>query len=145
MKAATITLLSLVHLVLVAGVVGCVGNEPPSEGYGPGHNQGKDCLACHTQGGEAEEHIWTMAGTVFSDAQGSAPAEDVQVLVYDNAGTLKQTLVTDYNGNFWTSDPVPSQYRIGLTQGQDTVWMATQPTNPSCASCHTQGNFVHYP
>lgn len=123
----------------------CVGGGPVEEGYGPGHNQGANCLTCHTPGGEAGEYVWAMGGTVFTDAGGSAPAESVQVLVYDNAGALRQTLITDYNGNFWTADPVPSPYRIGLTRSQDTIWMATQPTNPACAVCHTQGNFIYYP
>lgn len=135
----------LLLFAFLAEAVGCVGNEPEGEAYGPGHNQGANCLSCHTPGGEAGEHVWTVGGTVFTDAQGSAPAESVRVLIYDGAGTLKLTLLTDYNGNFWTTDPVPSPYRAGLTEGQDTVWMATQPTNPACATCHTQGNYIHYP
>ncbi len=136
---------SAVLAILLLVAAGCVGREPEPEGYGPGHNLGANCLSCHTPGGEGGDYVWTMAGTVFTDAQGSAPAESVQVLIYDNAGALRQRLVTDYNGNFWTAEPVPSPYRTGLTRGQDTLWMETQPTNPACATCHTQGSFVHYP
>jgi len=133
-------------MALVMMIAGCIGGTPEGdEGYGPGHNQGADCLSCHVPGGQAGSFIWTMAGTIFTDAAGSAPQESVSVLISDDSGTLNQSLITDYNGNFWTQEPVPSPYAIALAMGPDTVAMSSHPTNPSCASCHTAGNYIHFP
>jgi hypothetical protein len=139
----------LFALASVLALTGCVGGPPPeeSEDYGPGHNVGEDCLTCHVEGGEADD-AWTIGGTVFSDVQGTEAVESVSVLVYDTLGTLKMTLITDYNGNFWEEDSTPpSTYMITLVKGADTVSMPSAQTYTGCGAgtCHPEGSYVHIP
>lgn len=107
---------------------------------------GQDCMKCHTAGGAAAGHQFTVAGTVFPTTQSSPDAgvQDVEVLIVDSVGT-KLTLLTNEAGNFYTSEVLKAPVRIDIQQGNHRMRMVEAPPSPdgglgtpiSCNLCHT--------
>ena len=110
----------------------------------PKHNAGLACLSCHSGTGVAPK--WTVAGTLFTNAQGSAPIAGATVLITDANGVTTK-LVTASNGNFYTSKAMAFPVRVGASKCPDTKMMPGMIMTGDCNSCHqaaTTGR-IHLP
>ena len=103
---------------------------------------GRACGNCHKAGGQAAEHIFTVAGTVYSNPMGSCNSggvanATVEILKMD--GSVQMTLTTNAVGNFYSHDPVmfPLKARVKAT-GKTTLEMAGAQSSGNCASCHAK-------
>ncbi len=106
---------------------------------------GSDCMQCHTAGGKASGHQFTVAGTVFPDPKASADAglQGAEVLIVDSVGT-KLTLLTNEAGNFYTSEVLVPPIHVDVQWGDHRMRMVEPPPAPdgglgpvSCNLCHT--------
>jgi hypothetical protein len=110
--------------------------EPPQNG--PWMYPGSDCNGCHQQGGPAEVRSWTVAGTVFRGASGTAGAATAAVTLTDAHGVVTQ-LLANGAGNFYTAEPVSFPARVAVSSNGVTHTMETPVTSGSCNSCHGDG------
>jgi hypothetical protein len=122
---------AFVGLAVAALAGGCI----PSEG--PMMNPGRDCLECHSAGGEAEL-AWTAAGTVYN-RPGDPPGEgvsDVRVHLVDASGRAI-TLNTNEAGNFYTREPLQFPLLTFIEKDGITRAMPEPVTDGACNRCHT--------
>jgi hypothetical protein len=119
--------------------VSALGGEVAGVSPGPLHRPGQPCLLCH-DGASGDPPAFTMAGTVFLDANTLTPAPGVTVkLVAADGNTTLAT--TNAAGNFYLA---PSDYTpkypvhvASLALGGVSVLMHSHiGGNGSCASCH---------
>lgn len=114
---------------------------PAGDGH---HRPGDDCLMCHRQGGDATPY--SIAGTVYADSGGTAPAAGVQLHFKDASG-LDVTVTTEANGNFWSVEALSFPLIAFVAQCPDVVPMVTPiaETDVGCnrAGCHTSGFRIH--
>jgi hypothetical protein len=130
---------SVVAILVGAAALAACGGEDEME-TGPLMRPGENCLACHTQGGEADEHRWTAAGTVFRSPTAD-PSEGVEGAIVRIRGADGNTieLRTNAAGNFYTTerlaaDPSPEVEFEGRLAQMGTVAGA----NGACNNCHNQ-------
>lgn len=118
----------LLSLILVVPLIaGCGLAEKGT------HNAGKNCMwpGCH--GNEAL--AWTFAGTVFSSADRSAPAQGVTVIIQSSSGGIR--LKTNSAGNFYTMEGDPAQgYMVSISGEKVTRTKPFESANGACNSCH---------
>lgn len=124
--------------------------DDPEAGVGAGeHRAGEACLTgCHTPstGGPT----FSIAGTLYVDAAGSAPVAGATIHVID-ADDNELTLVTKQNGNFWTSAPVVFPLAVFASRCPDSaakvapVTAADDGGNCNGAGCHAAGFRMHLP
>lgn len=109
---------------------------------GPLMKPGENCLRCHRS--ERTDYPsappWTAAGTVFPgpDSPTTDGMSGVQVILSDEAGSPIETLTTNEVGNFFTSTPLPSGFRVALEYEGDRIDMPCAPPAGNCAACHSQ-------
>ncbi|RME52542.1 MAG: hypothetical protein D6795_06600 [Deltaproteobacteria bacterium] len=112
---------------------------------------GANCLACHTPGGpgaegdEGEEgegdeekkegRIFTAAGTIFRDLQGSAPAVGVSIEITDADGNVIQ-LTSNAAGNFFTEEPITFPASVVARKGDQEMIMSIPVPQGGCNTCH---------
>lgn len=103
------------------------------------HNEGKDCMSCHTPSGEGEGRF-TAAGTVYDSLSTSTfPGATVR-LYSDPGGTGEPAAViqVDKLGNFYTTEKI--DFNEGLyasAEGKEAEKMMSMPvTTGACNSCH---------
>lgn len=107
---------------------------------------GADCMACHTQGGVAlkqtarstldpAEKLFTLAGTVFVDKEGTEPAPGVDVEITDSSGA-SFVLTSNSVGNFYTTRAFNPPFSARLLKDGGEHKMFSAQTNGSCNSCH---------
>ena len=117
--------------------------EPTTGGDGH-HRAGEDCLGCHRQGGDGTP--FTIAGTLYTDTGGTAPAVGVPVHVLDAAGA-DIAMITASNGNFWAIDPIAAPAVAFAARCPDVIPMQAALTtdDASCnrGGCHTAGFRAH--
>lgn len=110
------------------------------------HHPGEDCMMCHHQGGSATPY--TVGGTLYTDSGGAKPAAGVTMHFIDGSGT-DLVVVTQTNGNFWSTDPlVPPVIAFGsLCPNVVPMQAPIATTDVGCnqAGCHTVGFRVHVP
>jgi hypothetical protein len=135
-------LLGSALLASLAGLAGCdtSGGDDGEGGEGPTMRPGDACLDCHGSGGE--QGAFTVAGTVFTDASGSAGVDGATVTLVDADGT-EVTLSTNSAGNFYTSKALAFPVDVTITKGNDTVEMSSAASNGNCNSCHDGA--IHLP
>lgn len=113
--------------------------EPVAGGDGH-HRPGEDCLACHRQGGDGPP--FAIAGTLYTDRGGTAPAVGVTLHVLDGAGA-DVAMVSATNGNFWSVDGVIAPAVAFTARCPDVVAMRAPlaAADASCnrSGCHTAG------
>lgn len=70
------------------------------------HNVGQNCLDCHAQAASGRRPQFTLAGTVYTDANGANiyPNVDVELIVN---GSVAKDIPVDNLGNFYTNDTIP--------------------------------------
>ncbi len=90
--------------------------EPAPTGHqrgkdnGPGrglHHPGEECGGCHSMGGRAESHLWTMSGTLYTDRAGRVPLKGGEIILEDWEGNIV-SMTSNAAGNFWTTSPLAS-------------------------------------
>ena len=98
--------------------------EPTAGGDGH-HRAGEDCLGCHRQGGDGTP--FSVAGTLYADTGGTAPAAGVAIHVLDAAGA-DVAMITATNGNFWSTDPLVAPavaYQRKVSEGMQPYAVCT--------------------
>lgn len=111
------------------------------------HNAGQACLTCHVLGNADGAPPFSLAGTLYDSAAGTAPLAAGTIVVTDaNGVTLK--LATATNGNFYTSATIAWPVTVKASKCPDEVPMGSQPAVGDCNGCHTgiaaQGR-IHLP
>ncbi|MBW2260490.1 MAG: hypothetical protein JRG91_00845 [Deltaproteobacteria bacterium] len=107
-----------------------------------GHRAGQDCLSCHASMGGSLQ--WTIAGTLYDDASGSAPVGGATIIATEAGGT-EHLLVTHPNGNFYTNAAVTFPVTVAASKCPDHAEMSSTVSNGSCNSCHNSTFRVHLP
>ena len=120
---------------------GCITKQTsPGDGH---HNAGMDCMdGCHNHG-------FTLAGTVFNAVNGSTAVVGATVQVID-ANNQTIDIVTQNNGNFYTSTAVKFPVTVLATSCPNIQPMAATVSGTSVvgcnqSGCHTSGNRIHLP
>ena len=120
---------------------GCIDKQAsPGSGH---HNAGQDCMnGCHNHG-------FTIAGTVYAAVNGGTPVVGATVHVVDANGQ-KLDIVTQDNGNFYTSTPVAYPITVLATECPNIQPMTATvagpgPTGCNKSGCHSSGNYIHLP
>lgn len=109
--------------------------EPIPAGHAPGkdngvdsghsagnqfHYTGEDCGICHTPGGKAGNHVFTMSGTLYKDRLGRVPLAGAEIALKDAAGGVV-SMTSNKAGNFFTYTPIASD-----TAGWDATRTAAE-------------------
>ncbi|HEY8945288.1 MAG TPA: putative DNA-binding domain-containing protein [Polyangiaceae bacterium] len=129
--------------VLTALTLTLACGEPPSEfGFdvGPTMRPGDDCLRCHSAGSDyPSAPDFTAAGTVFPEADSALTrgVSGVEVQLTDSTGAILERLTTNSVGNFYTTRPLPSGFRVALEYGGSRVEMPCPPPAGNCGACHS--------
>lgn len=110
---------------------------PAGDGH---HRAGDDCLACHRQGGDATP--FALGGTLYADSGGTAPAAGVTLHLMNAAG-LDVTVITEANGNFWSTEAIGFPAVAFVARCPDVEPMVTplgeRDVGCNRAGCHTSG------
>ncbi len=96
---------------------------------------GQPCLSCHRSGGEADDEVFSFAGTVYEDGAGTAAVEGVLVTVTDSQAQTV-TVVSNAAGNFYSDNTLTPPFQVTLTRGANGVSMTAQ-TGGECNGCHS--------
>jgi hypothetical protein len=107
------------------------------------HNAGQACLTCH-DGNTADAPLWTVAGTLYDSATGTAPLPGGTIILTDSVGTTIK-LTSGDNGNFFTSQTVVFPVRATASRCPDTQAMAQPQQVGDCNSCHGPASRIHLP
>lgn len=104
------------------------------------HNMGRNCMQCHTSGGEGEGWF-TAAGTAYkSDGRTTSPNGKVELWTgKDGTGVLVTTIQVDARGNFFTTESI--DYGSGLypkviSATGASKSMPSSITEGRCNNCH---------
>lgn len=116
------------HELCAPGVAGCGGE-------GSSMLPGADCLACHKAGG-GEAPKWTAGGTIFTDADGTAPSSNAKIVITDAKGNTI-TMTSNGAGNFYTTKAISFPINVDVTKGGQTVSMGTAVDSGGCNACHS--------
>lgn len=107
------------------------------------HNMGKNCMSCHTSGGNGEGWF-NIAGTVYNENLTTTyPNKRVNLYTQPNGGgTLKYSLEVDAKGNFYSTETI--DFGSGLypsaVGSTTTKYMGSSTTTGQCSSCHGVSN-----
>lgn len=109
---------------------------------------GADCLACHSAGNftddkaaakesdaEDADQLFTAAGTVFADLDGTEPLQGAIVRITDADGATVE-LTSNGVGNFYTSTPLTAPLSAEVEVDGEIVEMGTTIDDGGCNSCH---------
>ncbi len=116
-------------------------------GQNESHQQGNNCMKCHTSGGKGEGYF-VVAGTVYSlNLQATLPNGLILFFSGPNgSGTLLKTIETDQLGNFYSTEDF--DFSAGVytaAAGNDTtIYMNARVTTGQCNSCHGQSTEMIY-
>jgi hypothetical protein len=141
--------LPLALAAVVAPLAGCdpvhddataaLGDEAPGVRKGPLHRPGQPCTTCH-DGAIGNPPKFSVAGTIFQDELGKAPAVKAVVTLTD-FDNRSHTATTNEAGNFYLQ---PGEFtptypmRVSITYSGTTVLMTSEVGRAgSCADCHT--------
>jgi hypothetical protein len=114
-----------------------LGPEASGVPKGPFHRPGQPCVLCHSDAGGAPP--FSLAGTVYIDADTLTPIDGVQVNFVDSFGSTFST-TTNCAGNFFVS---PREYALDgpvwVNMRRDEVLREMDTAiyrDGSCAGCH---------
>jgi hypothetical protein len=137
----TLVLLSLTGCAdpVRAEKIAALGGEASDVPVGPLHRPGQPCLLCHDdEGGRAGR--FSLAGTIYVDADGQEAVKDAVVHVEDAAGA-RFSARSNCAGNFWIDarDGKPTYpLRISVSvDGQALDMESLVFREGSCAACHS--------
>lgn len=114
------------------GVLAGCGEE---EEGSPTMRPGEACLSCHRSGGKADEERFTAAGTVYGDANGSAPLAGATISITD-ANQRQVTLTSNTAGNFYTKSTLTPPLTIVVSDGTQDATMLSGASSGDCNGCH---------
>jgi len=124
-------------------------DDPIASGDTGAHRAGEACrTGCHTP--TTNGPAFTVAGTLYTDAAGSAPIDGATIHVIDGNGT-ELALVTKQNGNFWTNAPVVFPLTVFASRCPNSadkvgpVTAAEDGGNCNQSGCHSAGSRIHLP
>jgi hypothetical protein len=127
------------RLVLVAALTasGCIAEE------GPMMEPGRDCQACHSDGGA---RAWSFSGTVFAseDAAEDQGVQGITVTVEDANGK-RVSVRSNEAGNFYSAEKLQPPFRARVGHGSTVVEMEDTFEYGSCNACHTWPPRASYP
>jgi hypothetical protein len=105
---------------------------------GPRMRAGDNCLRCHSALSGTGAPVWTAAGTVYpsADARRTTGVEGATVVLTDPAGKVVR-LITNEVGNFWTDEPLATDFRVRLEYEGRVADMPIPPPAGSCNACHS--------
>ncbi len=116
----------------------CNEDNISQAGSNESHNNGMNCMTCHTKGGEGEG-CFNVAGSVYNQALNS-PMANAVIKLYtqpNGQGTLKYTIYGDAKGNFHTTDAVDYTGLYPAVSGPTgTQYMGSALSTGACNSCH---------
>ena len=87
---------------------------------------------------------FTLAGTLYQDATGSAAVAGATVTVFDSTGA-EITLVTGQDGNFFTTSAITLPISVSVSECPNAATMSVKAPSGSCNSCHGASMRVHLP
>ena len=103
-----------------------------------GDASGKECIGCHT--GD-----WSFAGTLYSDAAGTARVAGAEIRITGPDGVEYAKTYSDVDGNFWTDTKVgtaiPVNSRVAVRSADKKKTMSTSVATGQ-AGCN-QGGTCH--
>jgi hypothetical protein len=119
--------------------IASLGPEAPGVRKGPLHRPGQPCVLCH-DGTTGDPPRFTVAGTVYVDANGLTPANGATVAL-TGADGVEYSAPTNAAGNFYV---VPSQFvpaypmKVLVTYSNSQAPMYSYVgRDGSCSDCHT--------
>lgn len=114
-----------------------LGSETSGVPRGPFHRPGQPCVLCHSDAGGAPP--FSIAGTVYIDADTRTPIDGVQVNLVDSLGRTFSTS-TNCAGNFFVRPPdYPLNGPVWVNLRRDDVLREMDTAiyrDGSCAGCH---------
>lgn len=114
-------------------------NEGEEEGDDESHNAGRNCLTsgCHSNG---KEHHFSIGGTIYTDADGSAERTGAEIKVIDATGNTT-ILTSDGLGNFYSEKNLKAPFTISASYEGREVKMPIPAPDGGCnaESCHVVG------
>lgn len=151
MRTTSIFSVFLVASVAFIGLQSCDTSNPDDSetscgetnisaaGDDESHNNGANCMSCHTNGGDGEG-CFTLAGSVY-EPQTTTPLPNVTLKLYTAAqggGELRFTLNGDAIGNVFTTENVDYMGLYASLTGPSGTphYMSTPLSNGSCNTCH---------
>ena len=123
--------------------------EPAASPNGSGqHNPGNSCIEAGCHDGAGDPPLWTLAGTLYLDKEGTTPLAG-GTLVFTDANATEFKLRTSTNGNFFTNEAIvfPIQVKASLCPNTLPMNQAIDANMGSCnsAGCHVAGNRIYVP
>ena len=108
------------------------------------HNNGQNCLSCHSIGRDAEAVIeggvFKVAGSVYNaDKQSINASGYIYFYTQPNGqGDLKNTVEVDTKGNFYTTNNIAFKnlYPAHKSKMGNILYMSTPASDGSCNACH---------
>lgn len=112
---------------------GCIAVKPT---VGSSHNAGQDCISCHATNPDLTLRF-TLAGTLYLDSFGTTPRGGATITVTDAKGLIVP-LVSDVEGNFYTTRALTFPVSVSASACPSTMAMMAKPANGSCnaSGCH---------
>lgn len=113
--------------------------EDEEEGDEETHNAGRNCLAsgCHSNG---KEHRFSIGGTIYTDADGTARRSGAEIKVTDATGNTA-ILRSDGLGNFYSEKYLKAPFAVSASYEGREVKMPIPAPDGGCnaESCHVVG------
>ena len=114
------------------------------------HNMGKNCMDCHTKGGQGTGWF-VIAGTVYDTIfPNNTPNPNGTVYLYTRPGgkgSLVATIEVDGKGNFYTTEKIDLSggvYTKVVSAKGNIKYMSSVITYGACSSCHNFNTYKIY-
>jgi len=117
----------------------CGETNVSSAGGDDSHNMGRNCMSCHTEGGEGDG-CFNAAGTAYYSSGSTHSSAIVKLFTQpDGQGELRATIYGDSKGNFYTTDDINFSgglYPAVYGSSGEVEYMNSSITKGACNSCH---------
>lgn len=136
-----ITLGALAAMVIVSCKrdKNCGESNISEAGDDDSHNMGRNCMSCHTEGGDGEG-CFNAAGTAYYGSGSTHSNVVVKLFTQPNGqGSLRATIYGDSKGNFYTTDEIDFSgglYPAVYGESSEVEYMGSTITTGACNSCH---------
>tara|TARA_R110002096_G_scaffold250980_1_gene443578 strand:+ start:14720 stop:15286 length:567 start_codon:yes stop_codon:yes gene_type:complete len=103
------------------------------------HNPGQSCIVagCH-DGNTQDAPLWTLAGTAYTDINGTTPLAGGTIL-YTDANNAEIKIITDTNGNFYTAQTILFPIQVAGSRCPNTLPMVAAVADAAMANCNQGG------
>jgi len=118
-----------------------------SRANGSSHNAGRDCMSCHSRGGNREaasEGVWTVGGTVYqTNTTRVLPGSTLELYTGPNETGVKViSLPVDKKGNAYSNKKInfgSGLYPVVIGPTGKKEMMISSINQGACNSCHNNG------